>query len=260
MKIFQVDAFTNEIFKGNPAGVCLYVTNQDDIWMQNMASEMNLPETAFLSKRTDGFALRWFSPEKEVDLCGHATLAAAHVLWETGELETSDEAVFYTKSGVLKATKIGGWVELDFPVEEDSEVSTPVEIIEGLKVMPKYTGKNRMDYIVEVENEDILRKLRPDNEILKKLDTRGVIVTSISDKKEFDFVSRFFAPAIGINEDPVTGSAHCCLAPYWSRKLGKIEMKACQASKRSGILTVRIDEGRVFICGQARTVFSGELK
>ncbi|HHV95565.1 MAG TPA: PhzF family phenazine biosynthesis protein [Clostridiaceae bacterium] len=260
MKIFQVDAFTNERFKGNPAGVCFYITKEDDSWMQNMASEMNLSETAFIRKSTDGFDLRWFTPEKEVDLCGHATLAAAHVLWETGELQLSEEAVFYTKSGILRAKKIEDWVELDFPIEEDKQVRPPREIIEVLKVIPKYTGKNRMDYIVEVDNEDILRNLSPDYEILKKLDTRGIIVTSVSDNDEFDFVSRFFAPAYGINEDPVTGSAHCCLAPYWKRKFGKSEMKAYQASKRSGILKIRIDGERVFIAGQAKTVFAGELK
>ncbi|MDQ2086989.1 PhzF family phenazine biosynthesis protein [Herbivorax sp. ANBcel31] len=260
MKIFQVDAFTNERFKGNPAGVCYYITNENDSWMQNMASEMNLSETAFIKRKLDGFDLRWFTPEKEVDLCGHATLASAHILWETGELQLLEEAVFYTKSGVLKANKIGDLIELDFPIEEDEQVTTPNEIIEGLKVVPKYTGKNKMDYIVEVENEDVLRNLRPDNEALKKLDTRGIIVTSVSDSNKFDFVSRFFAPAYGVNEDPVTGSAHCCLAPYWKRKLGKTQMKAYQASKRSGILRIKIDKNRVFLGGQAKTVFCGELR
>lgn len=260
MKIFQVDAFTNEMFKGNPAGVCLFVKDESDEWMQKMANEMNLSETAFLQKCDDGYNLRWFTPKKEVDLCGHATLAAAHILWETENLDRKKEAKFHTKSGVLKARCEGQWIELDFPLEEDKETCIRKEIIDGLKVQPKYTGKNRMDYIVEVESESVLKNITPDKEILKRLDARGIIVTSVSDSKEFDFVSRFFAPAYGIEEDPVTGSAHCCLGPYWKRKSGKSEFTAYQASERGGILKVRVAGDRVFIKGNATTVFCGEIK
>lgn len=259
MRVFQVDSFTAELFKGNPAGVCMFVDDESDGWMQSMAAEMNLSETAFLKKTEDGFELRWFTPTTEVDLCGHATLAAAHVLWESGDLDPSQEATFFTKSGLLKAVKIGDWIQLDFPLEEDKEIQAPKELVDGLKVPFLYVGKNRMDYVVEVESETILRQLEPNKEMLCKLSNRGVIVTSKAESDEFDFLSRFFAPALGIDEDPVTGSAHCCLGPYWKRKLGKDEFKAYQASKRGGVLKLRVDD-RVYLRGQARTVFSGELR
>ncbi len=258
MRIFQVDSFTDQLFKGNPAGVCMFVENESDRWMQNMAGEMNLSETAFLKEADDGYELRWFTPTDEVDLCGHATLAAAHVLWETGELDVAQEAKFFTRSGVLKAAKMGDWIQLDFPLEEAEPISPPQELVDGLKVPFIYVGQNRMDYIVETESEAVLRSLRPDKEMLSKLTNRGVMVTCKSDNDKFDFVSRFFAPALGIDEDPVTGSAHCCLGPYWRRKLGKDEFTAYQASKRGGILQLKVDD-RVYIRGQARTVFSGTV-
>lgn len=258
MRIFQVDSFTSEIFRGNPAGVCLFVANEDDRWMQNMANEMNLSETAFLTKVDDGYGLRWFTPTTEVDLCGHATLAAAHVLWEMGELDPTHEVKFFTKSGVLKALKMGNWIQLDFPLEEDAEVDPPKELVDGFNVQFQYVGKNRMDYIVEVESEAILRQLKPNKEVLRQLGNRGIIVTCKSEREEFGFLSRFFAPALGIDEDPVTGSAHCCLGPYWKRKLHQDEFVAYQASERGGIVKIKVDE-RVYLCGQARTVFSGQI-
>ena len=257
MRVFQVDSFTDELFKGNPAGVCMFVSKESDRWMQNMAGEMNLSEMAFLREVKEGYELRWFTPATEVDLCGHATLAAAHALWETGELDVDQEAKFFTKSGVLKATKMGDWVQLDFPLEEDEPVHPPQELVDGLKAPFTYVGKNRMDYIVEVESEAILRQLRPDKDALCKLANRGIIVTCKSERDKFDFISRFFAPALGIDEDPVTGSAHCCLGPYWKRKLKEDEFVAYQASERGGILKLRVDD-RVYIRGQARTVFGGE--
>ncbi|HKM42600.1 MAG TPA: PhzF family phenazine biosynthesis protein [Limnochordia bacterium] len=256
MRVFQVDSFTNELFKGNPAGVCMLVEDGSDWWMQNMAREMNLSETAFLKEVEDGYELRWFTPTTEVDLCGHATLAAAHTLWESGELAPDQEATFFTRSGVLRAVKMGDWIQLDFPLEEDEEVDPPQELVDGLGVPFLYVGKNRMDYLVEVESETVLRSLKPNMETLTKLANRGVMVTCQPESDEFDFVSRFFAPALGIDEDPVTGSAHCCLGPYWRRKLGKDEFTAYQASKRGGILQIKVDD-RVYIRGQARTVFSG---
>lgn len=259
MKIFQVDAFTDKIFKGNSAGVCILSTAVDEKWMQDVAMEMNLAETAFLQKCDGGFNLRWFTPETEVDLCGHATLASAHILWETGVLESHTEAVFFTKSGKLSAKKDGEYIILNFPAEEDEQVNAPDELRRSLKVPILYTGRNRMDYIVEIDNEKTLRELEPDFEIMKRLDTRGIIVTSHSDNPEYDFVSRFFAPRIGINEDPVTGSAHCCLGPYWEKRLGKKSLSAYQASKRGGTLKVTVNGDRVYIGGKAVTVFCAEI-
>jgi len=175
LKIYQVDAFTDKVFSGNPAAVCILPSHRTDEWMQDVAKEMSLSETAFLLKQDDGFSLRWFSPKREVDLCGHATLASAHILWETGILPPDKEARFFTKSGLLTASRKGDFIELNFPIEEDRETATPKELMEGLKVTPLYTGKNRMDYIVEVESEGIVRALNPDYEMLKRLDTRGLI-------------------------------------------------------------------------------------
>ena len=259
MNIYQIDAFTNKIFKGNPAGVCILPGPADEQWMQDIAMEMNLAETAFIYRSDDGFNLRWFTPETEVNLCGHATLASAHILWETGLLKNEDEAVFFTKSGRLSARKDGEYIILNFPTEKDMQIETPEELKKSLKVPILYTGQNRMDYIVEVDNEETVRNLEPDLEIMKRLNTRGVIVTSRSANPEYDFVSRFFAPGAGIPEDPVTGSAHCCLGPYWEKRLGKIELTSYQASKRGGTLKVTINGDRVFIGGKAVTVFCAHL-
>ncbi len=259
MKIFQVDAFTEKAFKGNPAAVCLLSELKEDLWMQNVAAEMNLSETAFLYKEDQGYNLRWFTPEHEEELCGHATLASAHVLWETEMVKEDEEIKFQTKSGVLSARKNGEWIEMDFPVEIEEKVKSSDKIKEALGVEPKYVGKNRLDLLVEVTSEDIVRGITPDFKLLKELDTRGVIVTSRANSEEYDFVSRFFAPGVGVNEDPVTGSAHCCLGPYWQDKLNKNEFLAYQASKRGGIIKVRVGENRVFLGGKAVMIFSGKL-
>lgn len=259
MKIYQVDAFTDKIFFGNPAGVCLYIEDEKDEWMQNLATEMNLSETAFLKKQGDRYLLRWFTPKSEVDLCGHATLAAAHILWEEDYEAKRDEIVFNTKSGVLKAKNVSDLIELNFPLEEAREVEVFEELITAFGTKPIYVGKNRMDYIIEVKDANILRNINPNMNILKKIGNRGFIVTSISDSDKYDFMSRFFAPNYGIDEDPVTGSAHCCLAPYWKRKLLKSDLKAFQASKRGGELLISVENDRVFIRGNAKTVFKGEL-
>jgi len=255
MKIYQVDSFTDKPFGGNPAGVCVLQGPADEKWMQDIAMEMNLSETAFLYKQGDIYDLRWFTPEEEEDLCGHATLASAHILWETGVLEPDRKAVFKTRSGILSAVKKDGSIEMDFPSEAPTTAVAPDVLDRALSIPFLYAGRNRLDYIVEVDNEETVRKLEPEYSLLKKMDARGVIVTSRSDSAEFDFVSRFFAPVAGINEDPVTGSAHCCLAPYWGKKLGKSAMNAYQASKRGGVLKVTVNGDRVLIAGKAVTVF-----
>ena len=259
MKIFQVDAFTSKPFNGNPAGVCILSENIPDSDMLNIANEMNLPETAFIQKNNACYKLRWFTPLIEVELCGHATLAAAHILWETQELDQDDIANFDTLSGRLTANKNGKWIDLDFPVEYEEEAEASLELVKGLGVEPKYGGKNRFDYLVEVESEEKVRNMKPDFDLLKKVQCRGIIVTSQADTEKYDFVSRFFAPAIGVNEDPVTGSAHCCLGPYWKSRLGKPEFLAFQLSERGGTIRVRVKSERVILSGQAVTVIKGEI-
>jgi PhzF family phenazine biosynthesis protein len=259
MKIYQVDAFTDKPFTGNPAGVCVLPGPKDDAWMQNVAREMNLSETAFLQQQADGFRLRWFTPAVEVELCGHATLASAHILWEAGLLARDESARFYTLSGLLTATRRQGDIELDFPATPDEPAEAPPGLAEilGAKVM-NFRG-SRFDHLVEVGSEDTVRGLRPDFTRLKALPVRGIMVTSRASTPGFDFVSRFFGPAVGIDEDPVTGSAHCCLGPYWSKRLGKTEMLAYQASARGGVVGVTVMGDRVRLRGKAVTVMAAEL-
>jgi len=257
--IIQVDAFTDRPFSGNPAAVCILEAARDDTWMQNVAREMNLSETAFLLKRPDGYDLRWFTPETEVDLCGHATLASAQVLWEDKLLRSDEEVRFHTRSGVLTCRLKDGWIEMDFPAEPEKHEVPPKELITALDVTPLYTGKNRFDYLVEIESENVLRRLTPDFTLLKTVPMRGVMVTARSITKKYDFVSRFFAPRVGINEDPVTGSAHCCLGPYWQKKLKRYQLYAYQASARGGEVHVRVAADRVMLSGKAATVMRGEL-
>jgi predicted PhzF superfamily epimerase YddE/YHI9 len=257
-RIVQVDAFTSEPFRGNPAAVCVVEDELDSEWMQRVASEMNLAETAFLRPREGGFDLRWFTPSVEVDLCGHATLASAHVLGESGRLAPGEPARFHTKSGLLTARRLDDWIELDFPSTPDEPVQAPPGLVEALGASPRYVGRSRFDYLVELDSEEAVARLRPDFGALRLISTRGVIATSRSES-DFDFVSRFFAPAVGIAEDPVTGSAHCCLAPFWSRRLGKNTFVARQLSARGGILKVTLDGDRVRLAGQAVSVLEGEL-
>jgi PhzF family phenazine biosynthesis protein len=257
--ILQIDAFTDKPFSGNPAAVCLLSDPQEASWMQSVAQEMNLSETAFLLKREDGYSLRWFTPAVEVDLCGHATLASAHALWEMGSLNPQEPARFHTCSGLLIATRQGDEIELNFPATFDEPVDPPASLIEALGVRPTYVGQNRFDYLVEVSSEDEVRAARPDFARLKMVDARGVMITSRSASPRFDFVSRFFAPVVGIDEDPVTGSAHCCLGPFWQKRLGKDTFTAYQASARGGVVCVRVAGERVYLRGQAVTVLRGEL-
>jgi predicted PhzF superfamily epimerase YddE/YHI9 len=258
LQIVQVDAFTGAAFGGNPAAVCVLPKPGNTAWMQKVAMEMNLSETAFLVKQTDGYDLRWFTPSVEVDLCGHATLASAHALWESGQLEAQEQARFHTRSGLLTAERNGDWIEMDFPVKVAVAAEPPPGLIESLGAPAKYVGKNLFDYLVEVEESDLL-KMSPDHGQLRKIPVRGVIVTSRSSNPEFDFVSRFFAPGSGIDEDPVTGSAHTALTPYWAAKLNKTTMMARQASARGGVVRVTLKGDRVLLGGQAITTLRGEL-
>ena len=257
--VIQVDAFTDMPFRGNPAAVCLLSEPKGDAWMQAVGTEMNLSETAFLTIDGDGYRLRWFTPKVEVDLCGHATLASAHVLWSEGRVPSNQPIRFYTRSGMLTASLIGDRIELDFPLESPTENPPSPGLVEALGVPPKYVGKNRFDFLVEVGSEDTVRRMTPSFAQLAQVEARGVIVTARSAGQGFDFVSRFFAPRAGINEDPVTGSAHCCLGPYWQQRLQKSEFVAYQASARGGVIHVRVDGNRAILGGQAVTVLRGEL-
>lgn len=259
LTIVQVDAFTDKPFKGNPAAVCVLSSPREDRWMQAVAAEMNLSETAFLLEREDGYSLRWFTPLVEVDLCGHATLASAHVLWDSGYLPIHRQAQFYTRSGLLTVERKGEWIEMDFPATPVKPTSVPKDLASALKTEGKFTGFNGIDYLVEVNSPKIVREMSPDFTLLQTVPTRGVIVTSIADAPGYDFISRFFAPRVGINEDPVTGSAHCSLGPYWGDKLGKKELVGYQASARGGEVRVRLQNDRVILGGQAVTVFRGEF-
>ena len=258
--IIHVDAFTDRPFTGNPAAVCILPEPRDERWMQQVAEEMNLSETAFLYRKGEDFYLRWFTPTMEVDLCGHATLASAHLLWEEGHLKPERSARFHTKSGLLVAERKGAWIEMNFPAEPEAAATAPPDLIRALGVAPKYVGKNRLDYLVEVDSEETVRKIKPDFALLRTVPARGVMVTGPPSSPEYDFVSRFFGPAAGIDEDPVTGSAHCCLGPYWKRRLNKNEFVAYQASARGGVVRVRVANDRVILSGQAVTMLRGELK
>ena len=261
VELYQVDAFTKRPFAGNPAAVCLLHKPAPVQWMQSVAAEMNLSETAFLWPLDDGYSLRWFTPAAEVNLCGHATLASAHVLYEIGWLAADAVARFHTRSGLLTTAMDEGWIVMDFPALPPHPVEVPWELISalGLQEAPLYTGFDGEDYMVVVDGEDVVRGLQPDFAALLAIKSRGVSVTSRSAAPDFDFVSRFFAPWVGINEDPVTGSAHCCLGPYWAEKLGKESLTAYQASSRGGVLQVQPSGDRVTLRGQAVTVLSGQL-
>lgn len=259
--LWIVDAFAEKPFTGNPAAVCLLDAARDAAWMQHVAAEMNLSETAFVSPRAngeDGFDLRWFTPTVEVDLCGHATLASAHVLWELRRLDRERIARFHTKSGWLTAATHGAEIELDFPAKIVVPVAPPKGLVEALGAAPVFVGSNKMDYLVELESDEHVRSVAPDFEALKQVEARGVIVTARGSGRH-DFVSRFFAPRAGVREDPVTGSAHCALGPYWSAKLGRAELSGYQASRRGGIVRTTIVGERVKLGGRAVTVVRGEL-
>lgn len=257
--IFKVDSFTDRAFAGNPAGVCLLDAARSEAWMQSVAAEMNVAETAFLVPRGEVFDLRWFTPTVEVDLCGHATLASAHVLWEEKILAPDVPAQFSTRSGMLTAVQERGSIVLDFPAEPPEETAAPVDLAKAIGAPLAYCGRNRMDYLVEVADEATVRGVHPAPSALLPYPCRGVIVTARAANGEFDFVSRFFAPAAGVDEDPVTGSAHCVLGPYWMEKLGRASMRARQVSRRGGELGVRVEGERVVLTGRAVIVGRGTL-
>ncbi|NBC17200.1 MAG: PhzF family phenazine biosynthesis isomerase [Bacteroidetes bacterium] len=261
MTLFQVDAFTDQPFTGNPAAVCVLEAFPDDRRMQQVALEMNLSETAFLVPRDDvgSYDLRWFTPATEVDLCGHATLASAHVLWDTGQAPADAPLTFHTRSGLLHARPYDGGIAMDFPAEPATKAPTPDALPRALGAEPVYVGSNRMDYLVRLSSEAAVRDLTPDLHLLASIDTRGVIVTASSDTSASDFVSRFFGPRVGVPEDPVTGSAHCCLGPYWQRELGKDALVGRQVSARGGTIRVQMRGDRVDLIGTAVTVLKAEL-
>jgi PhzF family phenazine biosynthesis protein len=259
LALYKVDAFTDEVFTGNPAAVCLLPEPREEHWMQMVAREMNLSETAFLHPENDGWRLRWFTPAVEVALCGHATLASAHVLWEKGELSGTATARFYTESGLLTAERNGLGIELNFPAKIAVPAEAPAGLAAALGVKSLAVCRSAFDYLVEVDSEATLRGMKPDFNRLGELPVRGVIVTCRSDQPQFDFLSRFFAPASGVNEDPVTGSAHCTLGPFWQERMNKSDFRAYQASARGGVVHVRVAGGRVFLGGNAVTVMRGEL-
>jgi PhzF family phenazine biosynthesis protein len=250
-----VDAFTNRPFAGNPAAVVPLDGWKDDPWLQNVAMEMNLSETAFLVANDNGFDLRWFTPKAEVDLCGHATLASAVVLADLGKLEDRSSVAFLTRSGVLTVERHSSLFIMDFPVLTSVPSQPPLGLLESLKEQPLYVGQSKYDFVLEFESEKVVRSVTPDFNRLASVKCRGVVVTAKSDNPQFDFVSRFFAPAVGINEDPVTGSAHCLLAPYWGARLGKTKLAGYQASSRGGVVQVELRGERVLIGGQG-IVFS----
>ena len=259
-RITVVDAFTHLAFSGNPAAVCVLTEPTTDAWMQSVAREMKHSETAFCSAQQDGsFELRWFTPGGEVRLCGHATLAAAHVLWEEGWLEHRKTARFSTLSGELSAAPLGRQIELDFPAQPPDAVEAPAGLLEALGVTSSWVGRDTDDYVVLLADETAVTECEPDFGALRAVETRGVIITAPSTQEHVDFVSRFFAPRFGIDEDPVTGSAHCCLTPFWASRLDKTVLAARQLSARGGELEVELAGDRVKLRGTCVTTLRGNL-
>jgi PhzF family phenazine biosynthesis protein len=258
LPLFHVDSFSDRPFSGNPAAVCILPAWKEDSWLQAVARETNLSATAFLVQQAHQFDLRWFTAKVELGLCGHGTLASAHILWQQG-YTNGDRIRFSTRGGTLTAVRHGNESELDLPLKPEKPTGAPPEMLDALGVSATYVGKNEFDYLVEVESATVLRGIAPDFKRLTTIPARGVIVTSRSDDARFDFISRFFAPSIGIDEDPVTGSAHCCLGDYWRKRLGRSEFTAFQASARSGVVRVRVTNDRAFLGGPATTVAKADL-
>jgi PhzF family phenazine biosynthesis protein len=265
--IYQVDAFTDRPFAGNPAAVCLLDEPADDTestntWLQQVAAEMNLAETAFLHRAAGGFNLRWMTPTVEVDLCGHATLAAAHILWERGHVSSTESISFFTRNGTLVAHRRDDLIELDFPQKPATACPPPETLLTALEISGddvQFAGRNEFDWLIVVADSNRVRALNPDFRRLAQIDVRGVIVTAADESGEFDFISRFFAPSAGIDEDPVTGSAHVCLGPYWRDRLEKNPLRGYQASARGGVVGVCLQGDRTLLTGNAVTVLEGKL-
>jgi PhzF family phenazine biosynthesis protein len=261
LQIFQIDAFSKVPFGGNPAAVCLLPHPVPSQLMASIAEEMNLSETAFVfQSEKQGYNIRWFTPTVEVDLCGHATLASAHILFERHQIETGENVTFFSRSGILTARKLeDSSIELNFPKLPAWKIDAPIGLLQSLGVSEShFIGCNKYDYLIEVDSEEQVRSLKPDFIKLRAVSSKGVIVTSKGDKN-YDFVSRYFAPSEGIDEDPVTGSAHCCLAVYWGNQLGKHTLKAFQASKRGGEIYLELLDSRVKIIGHSVTVMQGTI-
>ncbi len=271
--IAQVDAFADRPFTGNPAAVCRLPASRDAAWMQAVAREMNLSETAFLVPRDGAFDLRWFTPVAEVDLCGHATLASAHILWESGVVAPADAIRFETRSGRLTCTRrpteadgAGAWIWMDFPATPAEPLAAgepaaelTAALVEALSATPRWLGRSRFDLLIELASEAEVAGLAPDMARLAAVDARGISVTACATREGYDFVSRFFAPRVGVPEDPVTGSAHCTLAPFWSGRLGRPALVAYQASRRGGTVRTELHGERVRLGGRAVTVLTGDL-
>jgi PhzF family phenazine biosynthesis protein len=256
---FLVDSFTSMPFQGNPAGVVILERPAEPAWMQAVGMEMNQAETAFLHLIEGGYGLRWFTPTVEVDLCGHATLASAHILWQTGRLKPEQPARFHTRSGWLTCNRVGDEVEMDFPAKPVEPVESPHRLFQALGITAGQVFRNKMDYMIVLGSEQAVRELKPDHAAVAKTPCRGIIVTASARGSDYDFVSRFFAPQSGIPEDPVTGSAHCALGPYWAKVLEKNPLRGYQASQRGGFVTVTVRGDRVLLRGSAVTVVAGEL-
>ncbi|MGV8050148.1 MAG: PhzF family phenazine biosynthesis protein [Anaerolineaceae bacterium] len=258
--IFQVDAFAVQPFKGNPAAVCLLETPRDSIWMQNVAAEMALSETAFLLAKGEGYELRWFTPKTEVELCGHATLASAHILYEFGFFEPDENIKFFTSSGLITASFNHGTIELDMPRRNPVPTAPSPLLLEilGQETVAVAAYEDKV-LLAELPERQMIDNFIPEWKKIALLETPDLIITARCDDDKYDFVSRFFSPGTGIYEDPVTGMAHCVLAPYWAEKLGKTKFHAYQASPRGGEVWVRLGADRVFIGGKAITVMQGDL-
>lgn len=257
LDLWLIDAFTDTPFAGNPAGVCLLPEPRPDEWMQALAREMNQAETAFLVKEDDAYRLRWFTPTVEVDLCGHATLASAHFLWKKRLVKPKATVTFHSRSGDLTARQKGDWILLDFPATPPEPTEPPPYLLDALKSKDGVVLRSRFDYVVVVEDAARIRSLTPDLRLLAAIETRGVIITAPGDQPGIDFISRFFAPAAGVVEDPVTGSAHCALGPYWAGRLGRTTLVGYQASARGGTVRVEVAGDRVLLGGKAVTVLKG---
>jgi PhzF family phenazine biosynthesis protein len=258
-ELWIIDAFADAPFSGNPAGVCVPPGHRPASWHQALAGELNQAATAFLTRKEGDWGLRWFSPRVELDLCGHATLASAHFLWESGRLQRTTAARFHARSGVLTAASDGDWIVLDFPATPPAEAALPDGLAEALGTRPVWSGRSPFDLFVQVDTAETVRSMSPDLDTLAAVDSRGIIVTAEGDRRGIDFVSRFFAPRVGIPEDPVTGSAHCALAPHWAGRLGRQALTGHQASVRGGMVRVEARGERVLLAGKARTVVRGEL-
>ncbi|EIT84500.1 phenazine biosynthesis protein phzf family [Fictibacillus macauensis ZFHKF-1] len=260
MRIFHVNTFTDEAFSGNPASVCLLEEAKDADWMQQLAKELATPVTSFIEPANGHYRLRWFTPTMEISLCGHGTLASAHVLWNNAFAHKSDHLIFQTNIGTIEARFHDDWITLHLPAMAITEVSPPPQLRQVVEEPYEFVGKSALDYVIELSSEEAVRHASPNMEALQQLDARGVIITSASHSPDYDFISRFFSPSQGIAEDAVNGSSHACLGPYWRHKLGKETLLAYQASSRGGWLSLHVTKEKVALSGKALTVFDGLLR